>query len=212
MFTCKSEEKVSPHCEIYIYTLVIVRTKVVIVRNKVAIIFSIIFAERMWSFIARVWGSRACYPRSHWHCCELARLPLSTCWCTTQTRWRSRLKESPSHTYVTQGSRKSTHTDLDIEEFSFQKEMSFRVNVDVQSHAVCPVGVLSSTVNPEKLPSSRDFIINITEVRTNTSAFFFCCFRKLLKAYRKMWHNYDPFLVNLFEQHCRLLMCMIFFV
>ncbi|ROL49634.1 ATP-dependent RNA helicase TDRD9 [Anabarilius grahami] len=39
-----------------------------------------------------------------------------------------------------------------------------RVNVDVQSHAVCPVGVLSSTVNPEKLPSSRDFIINITEV------------------------------------------------
>ncbi|XP_056089120.1 ATP-dependent RNA helicase TDRD9 [Rhinichthys klamathensis goyatoka] len=39
-----------------------------------------------------------------------------------------------------------------------------RVNVDVQSHAVCPVGVLSSTVNPEKLPSSRDFVINITEV------------------------------------------------
>ncbi|XP_058652261.1 ATP-dependent RNA helicase TDRD9 isoform X2 [Onychostoma macrolepis] len=39
-----------------------------------------------------------------------------------------------------------------------------RVNVDVQSHAVSPVGVLSSTVNPEKLPSSRDFIINITEV------------------------------------------------
>ncbi|XP_052007459.1 ATP-dependent RNA helicase TDRD9 [Xyrauchen texanus] len=39
-----------------------------------------------------------------------------------------------------------------------------RVNVDVQSHAVCPVGVLSSTVDPHKLPSSRDFIINITEV------------------------------------------------
>uniref|UniRef100_A0A8C1SIK9 ATP-dependent RNA helicase TDRD9 n=1 Tax=Cyprinus carpio TaxID=7962 RepID=A0A8C1SIK9_CYPCA len=48
-------------------------------------------------------------------------------------------------------------------EFS-NKNLSFRVNVDVQSHAVSPVGVLSSTVNPEKLPSSRDFIINITEV------------------------------------------------
>uniref|UniRef100_A0A8C1EWJ5 ATP-dependent RNA helicase TDRD9 n=1 Tax=Cyprinus carpio carpio TaxID=630221 RepID=A0A8C1EWJ5_CYPCA len=34
------------------------------------------------------------------------------------------------------------------------KNLSFRVNVDVQSHAVSPVGVLSSTVNPEKLPST----------------------------------------------------------
>lgn len=39
-----------------------------------------------------------------------------------------------------------------------------RVNVDVQSHTVSPVGVLSSSVNPEKLPTSRDFVINITEV------------------------------------------------
>lgn len=49
--------------------------------------------------------------------------------------------------------------------------------MDVQSHAVCPVGVLSSSVNPEKLPSSRDFVINITEVRTDT----FFGFRKLLE-------------------------------
>ncbi len=47
------------------------------------------------------------------------------------------------------------------------RSLSFRVNVDVQSRAVSPVGVLSSTVNPEKLPASRDFIINITEVKTN---------------------------------------------
>lgn len=55
-------------------------------------------------------------------------------------------------------------------EFS-NKNLSFRVNVDVQSHAVSPVGVLSSTVNPEKLPSSRDFIINITEVKSNFFSF-----------------------------------------
>ncbi|KAA0718071.1 ATP-dependent RNA helicase TDRD9 [Triplophysa tibetana] len=39
-----------------------------------------------------------------------------------------------------------------------------RINVDVQSHVVYPVGVLSSSVDPEKLPSSREFVINITEV------------------------------------------------
>lgn len=72
-----------------------------------------------------------------------------------------------------QGSCKPPHADLDRDAYSFHKEISFRVNVDVQSHAVCPVGVLSSTVNPEKLPSSRDFVINITEVRTDTSAFLF---------------------------------------
>ncbi|TRZ03643.1 hypothetical protein DNTS_008603 [Danionella cerebrum] len=39
-----------------------------------------------------------------------------------------------------------------------------RVNVDVQSHTVSFVGVLSNIIKPEELPSSRDFIINITEV------------------------------------------------
>lgn len=39
-----------------------------------------------------------------------------------------------------------------------------RIIVDVQSHVVCPVGVLSNTVDPEKIPSNREFIINITEV------------------------------------------------
>ncbi|XP_030628475.1 ATP-dependent RNA helicase TDRD9 [Chanos chanos] len=39
-----------------------------------------------------------------------------------------------------------------------------RVNVDFQNHSVYPVGVLSSTVDPEKLPTNRVFIVNITEV------------------------------------------------
>ncbi|XP_066535114.1 ATP-dependent RNA helicase TDRD9 isoform X2 [Hoplias malabaricus] len=39
-----------------------------------------------------------------------------------------------------------------------------RVNVDFQSQSVYPVGVLSSSIEPEKLPSSQVFIINITEV------------------------------------------------
>uniref|UniRef100_A0A7N5ZV17 ATP-dependent RNA helicase TDRD9 n=1 Tax=Anabas testudineus TaxID=64144 RepID=A0A7N5ZV17_ANATE len=39
-----------------------------------------------------------------------------------------------------------------------------RVNVDFQSQSVCPVGVVSSTVDPEKLPPNRLFVVNITEV------------------------------------------------
>ncbi|KAJ8411736.1 hypothetical protein AAFF_G00153740 [Aldrovandia affinis] len=39
-----------------------------------------------------------------------------------------------------------------------------RVNVDFQNNSVYPVGVLSSTIDPEKLPSSPIFVINITEV------------------------------------------------
>uniref|UniRef100_A0AAY4CCJ2 ATP-dependent RNA helicase TDRD9 n=1 Tax=Denticeps clupeoides TaxID=299321 RepID=A0AAY4CCJ2_9TELE len=39
-----------------------------------------------------------------------------------------------------------------------------RVNVDFQTHSVEPVGVLSSVVDPKLLPSSRIFIVNITEV------------------------------------------------
>ncbi|XP_061087856.1 ATP-dependent RNA helicase TDRD9 [Conger conger] len=39
-----------------------------------------------------------------------------------------------------------------------------RVNVDFQNHSVYPVGVLSSTIDPEKLPSNSVFIVNITEV------------------------------------------------
>ncbi|KAL6488110.1 hypothetical protein MHYP_G00047360 [Metynnis hypsauchen] len=39
-----------------------------------------------------------------------------------------------------------------------------RVNVDFQSQSVYPVGVLSSSIDPDKLPSSQVFIVNITEV------------------------------------------------
>ncbi|XP_044023708.1 ATP-dependent RNA helicase TDRD9 isoform X3 [Siniperca chuatsi] len=39
-----------------------------------------------------------------------------------------------------------------------------RVNVDFQSQSVCPVGVVSSTINPDKLPPNRFFVVNITEV------------------------------------------------
>ncbi|KAJ3612891.1 hypothetical protein NHX12_019148 [Muraenolepis orangiensis] len=39
-----------------------------------------------------------------------------------------------------------------------------RVNVDFQNNTVCPVGVLSSTVVPEKLPPTQMFMVNITEV------------------------------------------------
>ncbi|KAI4885618.1 hypothetical protein NFI96_019060 [Prochilodus magdalenae] len=39
-----------------------------------------------------------------------------------------------------------------------------RVNVDFQSQSVYPVGVLSSCIDPEKLPSSQVFIVNVTEV------------------------------------------------
>uniref|UniRef100_A0A8B9JWM3 ATP-dependent RNA helicase TDRD9 n=1 Tax=Astyanax mexicanus TaxID=7994 RepID=A0A8B9JWM3_ASTMX len=39
-----------------------------------------------------------------------------------------------------------------------------RLNVDFQSQTVHPVGVLSSSIEPEKLPPKQVFIINITEV------------------------------------------------
>lgn len=39
-----------------------------------------------------------------------------------------------------------------------------RVNVDFQSQSVCPVGIVSSTIDPDKIPPSRLFVVNITEV------------------------------------------------
>ncbi|XP_070836021.1 ATP-dependent RNA helicase TDRD9 [Chaetodon trifascialis] len=39
-----------------------------------------------------------------------------------------------------------------------------RVNVDFQSQSVCPVGVVSSTIDPDELPPNRSFLVNITEV------------------------------------------------
>ncbi|XP_042356788.1 ATP-dependent RNA helicase TDRD9 [Plectropomus leopardus] len=39
-----------------------------------------------------------------------------------------------------------------------------RVNVDFQSQSVCPVGVVSSTIDPDKLPPNRLFVVHITEV------------------------------------------------
>ncbi|KAI5108364.1 ATP-dependent RNA helicase TDRD9 [Silurus meridionalis] len=39
-----------------------------------------------------------------------------------------------------------------------------RVNVDFQNQSVSPVGALSSSIEPEKLPSNKVFIVNITEV------------------------------------------------
>uniref|UniRef100_A0A4W6FKY9 ATP-dependent RNA helicase TDRD9 n=1 Tax=Lates calcarifer TaxID=8187 RepID=A0A4W6FKY9_LATCA len=38
------------------------------------------------------------------------------------------------------------------------------VNVDFQSQSVCPVGVVSSTIDPDKLPPNHLFVVNITEV------------------------------------------------
>ncbi|XP_034432345.1 ATP-dependent RNA helicase TDRD9 isoform X2 [Hippoglossus hippoglossus] len=39
-----------------------------------------------------------------------------------------------------------------------------RVNVDFQSQSVCPVGLLSSPIDPDKLPPNHFFVVNITEV------------------------------------------------
>uniref|UniRef100_A0A8C4GVH0 RNA helicase n=1 Tax=Dicentrarchus labrax TaxID=13489 RepID=A0A8C4GVH0_DICLA len=39
-----------------------------------------------------------------------------------------------------------------------------RVNVDFQNQSVCPVGVVSSTIDPDKLPSNPLFVVNVTEV------------------------------------------------
>ena len=38
------------------------------------------------------------------------------------------------------------------------------MNVDFQNNTVRPVGVISSTVEPEKLPPTQMFLVNITEV------------------------------------------------
>lgn len=44
--------------------------------------------------------------------------------------------------------------------------MSFlsRVNVDFESQSVSPVGMLSGTIDPDKLPPNRLFVVNVTEV------------------------------------------------
>lgn len=39
-----------------------------------------------------------------------------------------------------------------------------RVNVDVQNQSVYPLGIFSSDIDPDKLPASRLFVVNITEV------------------------------------------------
>ncbi|XP_068195445.1 ATP-dependent RNA helicase TDRD9 [Antennarius striatus] len=39
-----------------------------------------------------------------------------------------------------------------------------RVNVDFQSQSVCPVGVVTCAIDPEKLPPNQVFAVNITEV------------------------------------------------
>uniref|UniRef100_A0A8K9XUW3 ATP-dependent RNA helicase TDRD9 n=1 Tax=Oncorhynchus mykiss TaxID=8022 RepID=A0A8K9XUW3_ONCMY len=39
-----------------------------------------------------------------------------------------------------------------------------RVNVDFQNNSVYPVGLLSSTIDPDKLPSNPIFVVNITDV------------------------------------------------
>lgn len=39
-----------------------------------------------------------------------------------------------------------------------------RVNVDFQNQTVCPVGVVSGAVDPEKLPPNHLFVVNVTEV------------------------------------------------
>ncbi|XP_059209992.1 ATP-dependent RNA helicase TDRD9 isoform X2 [Centropristis striata] len=39
-----------------------------------------------------------------------------------------------------------------------------RVNVDFQSQTVCPVGVVSGTIDPDKIPPCNMFVVNITEV------------------------------------------------
>ncbi|XP_074516874.1 ATP-dependent RNA helicase TDRD9 isoform X1 [Sebastes fasciatus] len=39
-----------------------------------------------------------------------------------------------------------------------------RVNVDFQSQSVCPVGVVSGGIDPDKLPPNPLFVVNITEV------------------------------------------------
>ncbi|XP_069571059.1 ATP-dependent RNA helicase TDRD9 [Brachyistius frenatus] len=39
-----------------------------------------------------------------------------------------------------------------------------RVNVDFQSQSVCPVAVVNSSIDPEKIPPNTLFVVNITEV------------------------------------------------
>lgn len=41
-----------------------------------------------------------------------------------------------------------------------------RVNVDFENQSVCPVGVVSGTIDPDKLPPNRLFVVNVTEVST----------------------------------------------
>uniref|UniRef100_A0A4W4EBT1 ATP-dependent RNA helicase TDRD9 n=1 Tax=Electrophorus electricus TaxID=8005 RepID=A0A4W4EBT1_ELEEL len=60
------------------------------------------------------------------------------------------------------------HTTNEVEALAGCRTVSHlqyaRVNVDFQSQTVYPVGVLSSTIDPERLPSTRVFVVNITEV------------------------------------------------
>ncbi|TST98546.1 ATP-dependent RNA helicase TDRD9 [Bagarius yarrelli] len=60
------------------------------------------------------------------------------------------------------------HTAEEVESWSGGQSISHlkyaRVNVDFQTRCVSPVGLLSSFIEPDKLPSNPDFIVNITEV------------------------------------------------
>ncbi|TRZ00335.1 hypothetical protein DNTS_015844 [Danionella cerebrum] len=74
----------------------------------------------------------------------------------------------PKTTIVSPGLHLQVHHADEVQLHAKAKPISHlrytRVNVDVQSHTVSLVGVLSNIIKPEELPSSRDFIINITEV------------------------------------------------
>jgi len=44
-----------------------------------------------------------------------------------------------------------------------------RVNVDFKNNTVRPVALLSSPMDPDKLPPTQMFVVEITEVRVHTS-------------------------------------------
>ncbi|XP_076841783.1 ATP-dependent RNA helicase TDRD9 [Brachyhypopomus gauderio] len=62
----------------------------------------------------------------------------------------------------------SVHTSDEVEARARGRTISHlryaRVNVDFQSQTVYPVGLLSSTIDPERLPSTLVFVVSITEV------------------------------------------------
>ncbi|XP_041669386.1 ATP-dependent RNA helicase TDRD9 [Cheilinus undulatus] len=78
-----------------------------------------------------------------------------------------------------------------------------RVNVDLQSQTVSPVGVVSSTIKPDKLPPHRFFVINITKVLEVGNFWGFQADEASLEKQRRLtadinMHTLQPVTVSLY--------------